>query len=304
MKNKRTSQLLSIAFIVLSSSINAQSLLDKLDKEFKNKPIYEIATFKTTRIGLNQSVTTRKKGALQISLYTRYWDTPTPTSQRFLADKVTTRYGLEYAFSDRFTFGAGYTNFDKITDGYFKYRLYQQKIDAKKMPVSITLLQSISHRKIQNANLNLYGGGNSNSSDKFAYTTQVLVARKMNSELSLQIAPTFIIRGANAKNDDPNSQFALAFGGRHKIGKHTSVVSEYFYIANSIKSIDTYNTFMVGLNWEVSDLMLQFHVTNARNYAEDTFITQTTNNFNFKDPNLHFGVNATFILHTRKKKFK
>ena len=28
------------------------------------------------------------------------------------------------------------------------------------------------------------------------------------------------------------------------------------------------------------------------------------NNFNFKDGNLHFGVNATFILHTRKNKLK
>jgi hypothetical protein len=34
------------------------------------------------------------------------------------------------------------------------------------------------------------------------------------------------------------------------------------------------------------------------------FLTQTTNNFNFKDPNLHFGVNATYIIHTKKKKIK
>ncbi|PWG05455.1 DUF5777 family beta-barrel protein [Polaribacter aquimarinus] len=302
MKLKRIIQLLSIAFTFLISSTHAQSLLDKLDKEFKNKPIYEIATFKTTRIGLNQSVETRKKGALQISLFNRYWDTPNATSQSFLADKVSTRYGLEYAFSDKFTFGAGYSNFDKITDTYFKFRLYQQQINSKKMPVSITFFQSVSHRKVKNANPNLYS--NQSSSNKFAYTTQVLVARKMTSELSVQIAPTFIIRGANSINNNPNSQFAIAFGGRHKIGKHSSVVSEYFYVANPIKSFDVYNTFMVGLNWEVSDLMLQFHITNARNYAEDTFISETTNNFNFKDPNLHFGVNATFILHTRKKKLQ
>ena len=61
---------------------------------------------------------------------------------------------------------------------------------------------------------------------------------------------------------------------------------------------------MIGVNWELSHLMLQFHVTNARNYAEDVFITQTTNNFNFKDPNLHFGFNATFVLHTSKNKLK
>ena len=80
--------------------------------------------------------------------------------------------------------------------------------------------------------------------------------------------------------------------------------SVYNYVVNPVKSFDVYNTFMLGVNWEVSDLMLQFHLTNARNFAEDTFLTQTTNNFNFKDPNLHFGVNATYIIHTKKKKIK
>jgi hypothetical protein len=68
--------------------------------------------------------------------------------------------------------------------------------------------------------------------------------------------------------------------------------------------MDTYNVFMVGVNWEVSDLMLQFQITNARNFAEDTFITQTRNNFNSKDGNFHFGFNVTFVLPIRKKKLK
>ena len=153
-----------------------------------------------------------------------------------------------------------------------------------------------------NAAANLYGGNSSSSS--YAFTSQALIARKFNPDLSIQITPTFIHRAATSLTNDTNNQFAIGFGGRHKIGGHASVVSEYFYVANPIKSIQTYNAFMVGVNWELSHLLLQFHVTNARNYAEDTFITQTTNNFNFNDPNLHFGFNATFVLHTKKKKLK
>jgi len=52
MKNKIIFQFLTIVFVFLNSSINGQGLLDKLYKEFPDKPIYEIATFKTTRIGL------------------------------------------------------------------------------------------------------------------------------------------------------------------------------------------------------------------------------------------------------------
>ena len=69
-------------------------------------------------------------------------------------------------------------------------------------------------------------------------------------------------------------------------------------------TIDTYNAFMVGVNWELSHLLLQFQVTNARSFPEDTFITQTRNNFNAKDGNFHFGFNATFVLHTKKKKMR
>jgi hypothetical protein len=301
MKNKRIYQLLTIAFMVFNSSINAQGLLDKLDKEFPDKPVYEIATFKTTRIGLGHSIETRKKGALEISLYNRYWNIPNFDGQRFLADKVSTRYGLDYSFTDNLTFGLGYTNHDKITDGYAKYKLLKQRQNSKKGFISITLLQGFSHRKIENTYNGLYEV-NTSSSSKYAFTSQVLVARKFNSKFSLQITPTLIHREANSLNDDPNNQFAIGFGGRHKIGGHASIVSEYFYVANPLKSTQTYNAFMVGVNWELSHLLLQFQITNARNFTEDTFITQTKNNFNAEDGNFHFGFNATFVLHTKKKK--
>ena len=302
MKNKHIFKLLTLCFIVIHSSINAQGLLDKLENEFPDKPVYEIATFKTTRIGLGHSIETRKKGALEISLYNRYWNIPNFEGQRFLADVVSTRYGLDYAFSDNFTLGLGYTNHDKISDGFLKYKLLKQRQNSKKGFISITLVQGISHRSIENTSGSIYQ--QNSSTDKYAFTSQVLIARKMNTELSLQVAPTFIHREKNLWSDDPNNQFAIAFGGRHKIGGHASIVSEYFYVANPIKSIQTYNTFMIGVNWELSHLLLQFQMTNARNFAEDTFITQTRNNFNAKDGNFHFGFNATFVLHTKKKKLK
>jgi hypothetical protein len=302
MKNKHVYQWLIVGFMVLSSSIHAQDLLDKLSKEFPDKPVYEIATFKTSRIGLGHSIETRKKGALEISLYNRYWDIPNFNGQRFLTDKVSTRYGLDYAFTDNFTAGLGYTNHDKITDGFFKYKLFKQQKDGNKMPLSIALVQGFSHRKLENTNANLYEPNS--AADKYAFTSQVLIARKLNTKFSLQISPTFIHREENSLADDPNNQFAVAFGGRHKIGGHASIVSEYFYVANPLKSIKTYNTFMVGVNWELSHLLLQFQMTNARNFAEDTFITQTRNNFNANDGNFHFGFNATWVLQTKKKKLK
>ncbi|MHB0756651.1 DUF5777 family beta-barrel protein [Polaribacter sp. M15] len=301
MKNNNNFQFLVFLFIILSIKLNAQSLLDKLNNEFPDNTIYEIATFKTTRIGLGHSIETRKKGALEFSLYNRYWNIPNFEGQRFLADVVSTRYGLDYAFSDNFTLGLGYTNHDKITDGFLKYKLFKQSQNSKKSFVSITLLQTISQRKVENTNGGIYNQI-TDSDTKYAFTSQVLIARKINPDISLQIAPTFIHRADDLLTTDPNNQFAVAFGGRHKISNHAAIVSEYYYVANPLKSVDTYNAFMVGVNWEMGDLLLQFQMTNARNFVEDTFITQTTNNFNAKDGNFHFGFNATFVLHTKKRK--
>lgn len=296
MKNNRNINFIIFLCFVANFTLQSQDLLKKLDAELLDQNLEEIATFKTTRLGLGHSIETRKKGALQISLYNRYWNIPDFKGQRFLADVVSTRYGLEYAFTDDFTFGAGYTNYDEISDAYLKYRILKQEQHSRKKLLSITLLQTFSHRK----NTSYYQPYS--TTPQYGFTTQVLVARKLNQNLSLQVNPIFIHSQANSLLNETKNQFAIAFGGRHKINEHTAFVSEYFYVANPLKSIQNYNAFMIGINWEVSDLMLQFHLTNARNFAEDVFLTRTTNNFNFKDGNLHFGFNATFILHTRKNK--
>ena len=298
MKNKYIINFFILLFIGVSNA-NAQSLLDKLDKEFPDIPVYEIATFKTTRIGVGHSIETRKKGALEISLYNRYWNIPNFEGQRFLADEVSTRYGLDYAFTDNFTIGLGYTNHDKIFDGLLKYKILKQQKESKKMPFSFTFVQGFSKR--ESTSSTLY---NTTKQNKYAFTSQALFARKINTNLSVQITPTFIHRKSSSSDNTSNNQFTIGFGGRHKIGGHASIVSEYYYVTNPLKSIKTYNAFLVGINWELSHLMLQFHATNARSFVEDTFITQTTNNFNTKDGNFHFGFNATFVLHTKKKKLK
>jgi hypothetical protein len=299
MKNNKMTLLGFLFFLLSNYSSFAQDLLNQLNKEFPDETTNTIATFKTTRIGLGHSIETRKKGALEISLYNRYWNIPNFEGQRFLADVVNRRYGLTYSFTDNLSFGIGYEDHDEITDGFIKYKLLHQN---KKRPLSITLLQNITHRSLENTSSNLYQP--SSSENKYSFTSQVLIARKFNANLSLQIAPTYIRREINDTIDDPNNQFAIGFGGRHKISNHASIVSEYYLVANPLKSIETYNAFMVGVNWELSHLLLQFQMTNARNFAEDTFITQTRNNFNAKDGNFHFGFNATFVLHTKKNKLK
>ncbi|AXT49747.1 hypothetical protein D1818_02530 [Aquimarina sp. BL5] len=296
MKNNTFFLLFILMLIGCSFSMNAQDLLDKLEKEYPNKKEYEIATFKGTRISLGHSVENRRKGVLEVKAMNLFWNIPNRPSQSFVADKWTARIALEYGLSNRLTFGVGGTTLEGVFDGFLKYNLVRQIKNGKGSPLSITLFQNASYRS------NDGGIGLSDDFiDRTAFTSQVLIARKFTSQFSLQLSPTYIHRSSSL-DEDPNNHFALGIGARYKVGGHISIVSEYYYLANPLKSIDTYDAFVLGVNWEMSDLMLQFQMTNARNMVEDAFITQTPNNFNLSDGNFVFGFNATYVLHFNQKK--
>lgn len=291
MKNKST--YLVLLFVISAMHFStAQSLLDKLNAEPINNPLYTLATFKSTRISIGHSVETRKKGSFEISVMSRFWNIPQGTENRFIADKLSNRFGLDYGLSDRFTLGVGFSTFNNITDTFLKYRLMRQQ-DNGPNKFSITLFQNATHRENKTA----YGTSSGASfSDKLTFTTQLLIARKFTRNLSFQISPTFIQRKTAVSLLDDKNQFAIGFGGRYKVGNHVSIVSEYYYVTDPLKAIDTKGAFSLGANWELSDIMLQFKMTNTPNFVEDSFITQTRKPFNFKDGNFFFGFHATFFL--------
>lgn len=294
MNNKKLLSLL--CFVFGMAFMQSQDLLETIDKEYPNKPLTAQATFKTTRISIGHSVETRKKGLLEFHVMNRFWNTPAPRTQSFVADRMSSRIGLEYGISDKLTLGAGGTTWGGIFDGFLKYRLVQQQINKGGSPVSITLFQNMSYRSKATDNINAFDS----FGDRLSFTSQVLMARKFTPNFSIQLSPTLIHRNSTLFEEDPQTQFAIGLGGRYKVGHHVSIVSEYYYVANPLETITTFNAFALGVNWEVGDIILQFQLTNARAMVEDTFIAKTRSNFNFNDGNLHFGFNATYILHLKR----
>lgn len=277
---------------------NAQSLLNTLDKEQINTPQYEIATFKATRIAIGQSIENRAKGVLQLGTLNRFWNLPDTNIQSFVADRWSSQFNVEYGISDRFTAGASWTTFENTFDGYLKHNLIKQ-LKNRKQPLSVSLFQQSSYT---HPDSRFNGKGTFDSfENRFGFTSQLLIARKFDSNFSAQISPTYI-HTSYALPKDPKNQFAVGFGGRYKVKPHVSIVSEYYYVANPLKSADTYGAFALGVNWDVRYLLLQFQMTNALSMTTDRFITQTKKNFNTNDGNFFFGFNAIFTIHTQEKK--
>ncbi|NJN50402.1 MAG: hypothetical protein HC798_04865 [Polaribacter sp.] len=178
--------------IILLSNLSAQTqdLLTTLNQNYTDTIFTTIATFKSTRLGLMHTTETRKKGALQLSIYQRYWDTPAATSQSFLADKLNNRFGLDYAFTDNFTFGFGYSDFDNVYDAYLKLNIKKQKEKG----FNISILQTFSMQDL--VNNTLYANSNSN---RFGFTTQAIFSKKINRFLSLQDCTYFSFQKFSSK---------------------------------------------------------------------------------------------------------
>ncbi|MGH1384523.1 DUF5777 family beta-barrel protein [Kordia sp.] len=280
-----------VLFLSISPYLAAQSLLDKLNDVEQDIDNYTMSTFKGTHISIGHSVETRKKNTLEVSLMTRYWNVPDSDGRSFIADRMCSRIGLDYGISDRLTIGFGSGNPNGIIDTYLKYRLLRQTNDNKN-PFSISLLQTATYRtRFLNGIIS-----RANTGDKFAFTSQVLIARKFSRDFSFQISPTFIHRTSSRSALDDHNHFAVGFGGRYKLTNHVSLASEYYYVANEIESRETFGAFVLGVNWEVSKLLLQFKMTNNPIFSEDTFIVQTFKNFNFNDGNFFFGFHATYYI--------
>lgn len=297
------SKIVYFFFIFLCSLnyVRAQDdLFALLEKKTTDVPHYTQATFKANRLLITQSVETRKKNVLEINVITKYWNTPEETTSSFGADRVNTRFGLDYSFSDRFTAGLAVGSFDGTFNLLGKYRLVKQREDKKGSGIGITLVQSSSYltRSFNHVILP------DDSSERFSFASQVIFARKFDRNFSLQITPTYVHRTSQQfePDGDDNNHFAVGFGARYKLGGHVSIATEYYYVANRVSGIHAFDPFAIGVNWEVSDLILQFSLTNTRSFDEPTNITLTSQNFNFRDGNLHIGVSGTYVLHFRNKK--
>lgn len=298
MKNKKTAVVAFGSLVLGLMPLKAQDILDILEKESPKVTLFTQATFKANRVVLGQSVETRKKGTLEFTLGTRYWNVPNDDrSQSFGADRFSANFNLRYAFSDRFTIGAGATSFDGVFNAFGKYRILRQQ-EGGKVPFGATLVQNFSFFTRDNLRFSLA----ENPSDRQAYSTQLIIARKFDQNFSFQLAPTYIHTQVDLPIPGRNNLFLLGFAGRYKLGNHVSIASEYNYLVGRNSGPEGYDVFSLGVNWEVSDLILQFSMTNAKGFDDISSHLVTTNNFTFRPGGLHIGVNATYVLHTKQRK--
>ena len=68
--------------------------------------------------------------------------------------------------------------------------------------------------------------------NQLSYTHQILLARKINRDLTLQLSPTIIHYNLVEMQKESHDRYSLGIGGRQKLTQRISLNAEYFYQLN------------------------------------------------------------------------
>jgi hypothetical protein len=262
----------------------------------KNRTDYTIATFKTTRLVNGHTVETVGKRVLDFKVSHRFGMLNSGAYELFGLDNATMRMSFDYGLTDRFMVGIGRSTFEKQYDAFAKYKIVRQATGKQAFPFTITGVASVMLKTLKNTD----GTPKRNFTDRLFYAYQLLLARKFSEQTSIQLAPTVVHHNIVPGATDPNDNYALGIGGRHKISKRVSINAEYYYVLPDTKLPNTHNSLSLGVDIETGGHVFQLHCTNSRGMTERTFITETPGEWSNGD--IYFGFNISRVFTLGKKR--
>ena len=270
------------------------SLLKMLDDSMmvNAAPDRTIATFKATQIINMPTVEAPGKGVLQFIIMHRFGRLNEGAYALFGLDNASIRFGLDYGINSRLAIGVGRSSVDKTFDGSVKWKALRQTTDA--MPVSVSLYGLITNTTLRYADKPYL-----TARYRTAYMAQALIARKMSSRLSLQLAPALIHFNLVPKLQDKNEVLSLGAGGRMKLTKSMSVNAEYNYLpGHPVVSSTIYNSLSAGIDLETGGHIFQLVFTNSNGMIGPWYLAKTDGSWRKGD--IYFGFNISRVFNVKK----
>ena len=291
--------LLVILLDSFSEKVIAQdstNLMIQLEHETgKNKTVYAVATFKTTRIVDGQSSENLPKHVLDVRISHRFGPLSSGAYDLFGLDNATMRLGFDYGITNNFMLGIGHSTYQKTYDAFFKVKILRQSSGAVSMPVSVSFVPVVAVNTLKQFNAD-----KTNFGDRVSMSYQLLVARKFSEQLALQLMPTYIQADKISFNHIKQSIFAIGIGGRQRISKRVNINAEYYYQLPDSKAPGSHNVFSVGVDIGTGGHVFQLHFTNSAGLTEKSFISETTGQWDKSD--VMFGFNISRVFQLNKKR--
>jgi hypothetical protein len=197
---------------------------------------------------------------------------------------------FDYGINDWLAVSIGRSSSIKVLDLNSKIRFKRQV--KKGFPVSLVINSAVYLKQWK------YSDGKNSIfllTNQLSYANQILIARKINRNLTLQLSPTILHYNLVKNIDESNDKYAFGFGGRQKLTKRISLNAEYFYQLNSKQNN---NVLSFGFDIETGGHIFQLHLSNSSAMIDSEFISNT--NGEWLNGDIYFGFNISRVFTLKK----
>jgi len=196
------------------------------------KKSYTRNTFEGNYLIDNQTVMVPITGTFEFDIQHRFGTTEHGFKDLFgLFATATMRLGFSYTPLKDLQVGFGATNDRMQVDWNVKYAILKETKDGK-MPVSITYFgNAVMDTRAKDATTLFV-----NTSDRFSFFNQIIIARKITENISVQVSPSlshfnnlegYTDASGQVLSKMKNDHFAISFSGRYKISPKTAIILNY-----------------------------------------------------------------------------
>jgi hypothetical protein len=201
-------------------------------------------------------------------------------------DNAVTQIKFVYGVFDRITLSIGRS--EQAYDISGKYLIQSQEKEG--FPIAIVGFNSLA----VNNSLKRSNYPQMTFENRLIYVSQLLLSRKFDKNLSLQLAPTFFHENFVIDDNQNNSQYALGIGGRYKVGKRWSVNIDYAAHLNRSNTSAFKDPLSIGVDLETGGHVFQMHFSNSQGIHEAGFLGNTSGSWN--TGNVFFGFNLLRVF--------
>lgn len=279
---------------ILLAQDDAEKILQEIDVA-QREPV--LATFKTTRLINFHTIETVGKRTLDFRISHRFGTVNTGLENLWGIDGgASIRLGLEYSYDGRLMVGFGRSSYQKMLDGFLKYRLVRQE-EGGGAPISVTLFSGAYCTVAKDPQREFNGFDRYQEfSSRMSYVHQVIIGRKFNDRVSAQIAPWLVHWNQVESVDDKNDSYGVAAALRCKVTRSFALTAEYAYRLNDYSERNYYDSFGLGFEIETGGHVFQMHLTNSFGLSENQFLPYTDTRWDDGGFRLGFNVSRVFTL--------
>ncbi|MEL6918042.1 MAG: DUF5777 family beta-barrel protein [Bacteroidota bacterium] len=275
-----------IIFLIPLMVLSQDDLLSEIDTNATDD--FESAAFKGLKIVNFESTKMVSKKELYFVVSHRFGSIKPGFEDFFGLDQAVTRLNFIYGISDAMNVGVSRSSFLKTYEGSLKLRMARQKKGG--FPFAVVGFGTL----LVNGALDDVNLPGLRFENRLGYTGQLLIAKKFNKNFSLELIPTFFHENLVQLDEQENSQYAIGFGGRHKLSKRLSLNVDYGWHLNRASNSPFKNPISIGFDIETGGHVFQLHFTNAQPMNTNGFLGQATGDWSEGD--IFFGFNLSRVF--------